>query len=269
MGESIKQKVSLSWKVARGGWTYDVLRSSDQAGPFAPVASGLTRTQWSEDGLAFGHRYFYTVVGVGRNGVRGPQAAPISFQPVDDTIPAPWKGLDIGDVGAEGSDGFLNGVFTIHASGGDAWGSADAFHYVYQALNGDGTIIAHMARQEETNEWAKAGLMMRETLGMDSRNAFVFEAPGHGLVFQTRRNVGGGTSGTDGLASFAPSPWLKLTRRGNHFTASSSRDGSQWTEIGAAEIPMGKTIFIGLATLSHAKGSLNIATFDSVTTSNE
>ena len=163
-GENIKKKVSLAWKVARRGWTYDVLRGVSETGPSRPVATGLKRTQWSEDGLDFGRRYFYTVAAVSRDGVRGPQAAPISFQPVDDTIPAPWKGTDIGDVGAEGSDGFLNGVFTLHASGGDVWGAADAFHYVYQTLNGDGTIVAHVASQENSNEWAKAGLMIRETL---------------------------------------------------------------------------------------------------------
>ena len=42
-GEIIKQRVSLAWKVARRGWTYDVLRGPDENGPFLPVATGLTR----------------------------------------------------------------------------------------------------------------------------------------------------------------------------------------------------------------------------------
>ena len=263
-GENVKKKVTLAWKVARRGWTYDVLRATSETGPFTPVATGLKRTQWSEEGLDFGRRYFYTVVGVGRDGARGPQSAPISFQPVDDTIVAPWKGVDIGDVGAEGSDGFLNGVFTIHASGGDVWGSADAFHYVYQTLDGDGTIIARVVSQEGSNEWAKAGLMMRETLDAGARNAYVFQAPGHGIVFQTRAGAGGGTNDTPDRSGFAPTPWLKLVRAGDTFTASASQDGRTWTQIGTASIPMAKAIFVGLATLSHARGSLSRAGYDHV-----
>lgn len=250
--------------MARRGWTYDVLRASSETGPFTSVASGLRRTQWSEDGLDFGQRYFYAVAAVGRGGAHGRQSAPISFQPVDDTIPTPWKGADVGDVGAEGSDGFLNGIFTVHASGADAWGTADAFHYVYQMLNGDGTIVARVASQEGSNEWAKAGLMMRETLDANSPNAYVFQAPGHGLVFQTRTGAGGGTNDTPDRSGFAPSPWLKLVRVGDSFTASASRDGLAWTQVATAHVPMAKTVFIGLATLSHSRGGLSRASYDHV-----
>ena len=81
------------------------------------MAAGLTRTAWSEDGLAFGRHYFYTVAAASRDGVRGPQAVPVGVLPIDDATPAPWRGADIGDVGAAGTDGFLQNVFTLHASG--------------------------------------------------------------------------------------------------------------------------------------------------------
>ena len=262
--ENVKRIVTLSWKVARRGWTYDVLRGPSETGPFTPVASGLDRTQWSQDGLDFGRRYFYAVAAVGRDGTRGPQSAPLGFSPVDDTIPAPWKGADIGDVGAVGSDGLLGGVFTLHASGGDVWGSADAFHYVFQTLNGDGAIIAHVTEQEDTSEWAKAGLMIRETAEPGAKNVFVFAAPGHGVVLQTRPTAGGGTGGTADRVGLSSTPWLKLTRADDTFTASASRDGQAWTEIGTANVPMPKTVLIGLAALSHARGSLNRSRFDGV-----
>ncbi len=205
-GENIKKGVSLSWRVARRGWTYDVLRGRSETGPFMPVATDLDRTQWSEDGLDFGKRYFYTVAAVSRDGIRGPQVAPVSFQPIDDTIPAPWKGTDIGDVGAAGSEGLLQGVFTLHASGADIWGSADAFHYVYQSLNGDGTIVAHVASQENSNEWAKAGLMIRETLDPARKTPLSLQPPvmalssRHGL----ERAVAQGTRRI--AAAFRPRP---------------------------------------------------------------
>ncbi|MDQ2800133.1 MAG: DUF1349 domain-containing protein, partial [Armatimonadota bacterium] len=263
-GENVKKTVNLGWKIARRGWTYDVLRATSETGPFAPVATGLTREQWSQNGLDFGTRYFYTVAAVNRDGVRGPQAKPISFQPVDDTIPAPWKGLDIGDVGAEGSDGLLGGIFTLHASGGDVWGSADAFHFVYQPLNGDGTLVAHVAEEQNTNEWVKAGLMLRETLDMGAKNAFVFNAPGHGIVLQTRTGTNGATNGTPDRSGFGAMPWLKLTRAGDTLTAFASRDGQAWTQIGSANIPMQKAVYAGLAVTSHSKGAISMTRFDNV-----
>ena len=266
-GENVKRNVTLSWKVARRGWTYDVLRGPSETGPFIPVATGLDRTQWSQGGLDFGRHYFYAVAAVGRGGTRGPQSAPLGFSPVDDTIPAPWKGTDVGDVGAEGSDGLLGGVFTLHASGGDAWGPADAFHSVSQTLNGDGTIIAHVAEQEDTSEWAKAGLMIRETAEPGAKNVFVFAAPGHGVVLQTRTAAGGGTGGTADRTGLSGTPWLKLTRAGDTFTGWASRDGQAWTEIGTANVPMPKTVLIGLASLSHARGSLSRTRFDGVSLS--
>jgi hypothetical protein len=261
-GENIKRKVDLAWKVARRGWTYDVLRGATENGPFAPVATGLTRTQWGEDGLGFGKRFFYTVQAVSREGLRGPKSAPVSFLPIDDTVPAPWKGTDIGEVGADGADGFLNGVFTLHGSGGDVWGSADAFHYVSRPLDSDGTIVVHLAEQENSNEWAKAGLMLRGSRNADAQNAFLFNAPGHGIVFQTRTQTGGGTNSTGDHSGFSPTPWLKLTRAGNKVTASASTDGQAWTEIGAANIPFGSTVYAGLAMTSHSVGAISVAKFD-------
>jgi hypothetical protein len=263
-GENIKRKVSLSWKVARRGWTYDVLRGTSENGPFQTVATGLGRTQWSEDGLDFGRRYFYTVAAVSRDGIAGPQATPVSFSPIDDTIPAPWKGADIGNVGVSGSDGLLQGVFTLHAAGSDIWGSSDSFHYVYQPLSGDGTLVAHVASQENSNEWAKAGLMVRETLEPDAKNVFLFSAPGHGVILQNRSGTGGGTEATPDRSGLTGSPWLRLTRAGDTFTASASPDGQVWTQIGTVNMILPKTVSIGLVALSHAYGSLNRTSFDHV-----
>ena len=263
-GEVEKRSVSLSWKLARRGWTYGILCGPTADGPFQIMAAGLKRTQWHEEDLPYGRDVYYTVAAVGLYGYRGQQATPLHFLPVDDTIPAPWKGADIGDVGAAGKDGFLNGAFTLHASGSDAWDSADSFHYVSQPLNGDGTIIACVTSQENVNEWAKAGLMIRATSDAGSQNAFLFTAPGHGIVFQTRTGPGGGTGATEGRDGFTPAPWLKLARVADVFTVSASPDGQTWTQIGTANIPMPKTVLIGLASLSHARGSLGHSRFDSV-----
>ncbi|MCK0146239.1 PKD domain-containing protein, partial [Arenibacter sp. F26102] len=79
-------------------------------------------------------------------------------------VPSPWTNSDIGNVAANGEACFDNGRFEVNASGADIFGSADEFHYVYQELQGDGEIIAQLMSLEQTNGWAKAGVMMRSDL---------------------------------------------------------------------------------------------------------
>ena len=62
----------------------------------------------------------------------------------------------------------------------------DAFHFVYQSLTGDGTIIARMASITNTNSWAKAGVMIRENLDANARHAMVVVTPRSGVAFQRR-----------------------------------------------------------------------------------
>lgn len=58
-------------------------------------------------------------------------------------LPAPWQQSDVGAVAVPGSAGCdTNNNFTIQASGSGITNQADAFHYVYQTLTGDGQIIA-------------------------------------------------------------------------------------------------------------------------------
>src|SRR5262249_54873080 len=66
-------------------------------------------------------------------------------------LPSPWADQDIGAVGSVGKGSFLTGTFIERGSGADIGGSADAFHYVYQPLNGDGTIIARIVAQEQSD----------------------------------------------------------------------------------------------------------------------
>ena len=82
---------------------------------------------------------------------------------VSNPLPSPWLTTVIGSVGIAGSAGYNNGTFTISASGSDIWNTADAFRYVYQPVNGNVEIRARVTGITNTNAWAKAGVMIRET----------------------------------------------------------------------------------------------------------
>ncbi len=175
----------------------------------------------------------------------------------------PWADRDIGAAGVAGSASWTGASFTVDGSGADLWGAADAFRFVYRALTGDGEIRARVASVENTNAWAKAGVMMRETLDANSRHAMAVLTPGNGLAFQRRATTGGSSAHTSGGAAAAPT-WVRLVRQGNSFSAYRSADGSSWTWIGTETIAMNATIYVGLAVTSHDNAALCTAQIDGV-----
>jgi regulation of enolase protein 1 (concanavalin A-like superfamily) len=134
---------------------------------------------------------------------------------------------------------------------------------VYRPLKGDGTIVARVALVQNVAPWAKAGVMIRNTFDPGSAQAFVLVSAAKGIAFQRRDAQGATSVNTAGSASTAPH-WVKLTRRGDTFTAYESTDGTNWTEIEADTIPMAQTIYVGLAVTSHNSSASATCTFDNV-----
>ncbi|NLC59045.1 MAG: hypothetical protein GX774_19600 [Armatimonadetes bacterium] len=181
-----------------------------------------------------------------------------------ETLPAEWSATDVGDTALPGSTAYANGTFTLKASGWDVWGRADGFHFVAQLLSGDGTIVARVGHLTETNEWAKAGVMIRDTPEADSAHAFVCVTPKNGLCFQRRRQAGADSVSAALEGKVAAPYWVKLTRVGDRFTAYASADGQTWQPVGEDTIPMGKDVLVGLAVSSHDNTRLAEASMDQV-----
>jgi len=185
---------------------------------------------------------------------------------VPSDLPSPWQTKDIGSVGQTGSATYSNGSFTVKGSGADIWGTADAFRFVYQGLNGDGEIKAKVTSQTNTDAWAKAGVMIRESLTAGSKHAFTCVTPSNGLAFQRRASTDGTSDHTSGGSGTAP-VWVRLVRSGNAFTSYRSSDGSSWTQIGSATISMASQVYVGLAVTSHNNSAISTAVFENVTVS--
>jgi hypothetical protein len=179
-------------------------------------------------------------------------------------LPAGWEGGDIGAVGQTGSSTSSGGTFTIAGSGTDIWDAADGFHFVRRPLVGDGELVARVVSLDPTDAWAKAGVMIRETLAADSRFAMSVVTPSNGTTLQYRTSPGGGCSLQWGPAHGAPY-WVKISRSGDVFTGAASGDGMTWTTIGSVTIPMGASVHIGLCVTAHNNAAKASATFDSVT----
>jgi glucose/arabinose dehydrogenase/regulation of enolase protein 1 (concanavalin A-like superfamily) len=185
---------------------------------------------------------------------------------VQNALPSPWQTTTIGSVGIIGSASYSNGTFTASASGNDIWNTADAFRFVYQQLSGNVDIRARVTGITNTNAWAKAGVMVRETLAANAKHAMVVVTPGNGVAFQRRVTAGGSSAH---IASSGSVPyWVRLVRNGNTFTAYRSSTGTTWTQIATANIPMTANVFVGLPVTSHNNGALCTATFTNVTVTN-
>jgi uncharacterized repeat protein (TIGR03803 family) len=179
-------------------------------------------------------------------------------------LPSPWKNADIGAVSRAGSAVYNNGVFTLKSGGFDFYKAPDSYHYVYQSLSGNATIVAKVASIGNTHANALAGVMIRESLSASSSFVALAVNPSGNTNFMYRQ--GAGTPGYKAVAGTA-SRWLKLARSGNTFTSSYSADGINWTTIGSTSITMGSSIYVGMALSSQNNSLWNTATFSNVSVS--
>ncbi len=180
-------------------------------------------------------------------------------------VTAPWVSTDIGPPALAGTASDSSGVFTITVGGADIFGTADDFHYVYRTLTGDGTIIARIPSIQNTDPFAKAGLMMRNSTANNDQEVMMTLTPGQGAALFARATSTGSTTDVQHTQGFAPPYWLKLVRSGNTFTGYRSPDGVTWTQHASTTVTMtNSTILVGLALCSHNAAALNTTTFDKV-----
>src|SRR5947207_15387252 len=99
-----------------------------------------------------------------------------------------WQKTDIGAVSAPGSATTDDrSGFVVRGSGDDIWNTADEFHFVYVPAQGDLEIMGRVLSLQNTDPWAKAGLMVRESFAANSRNAMVILTPANQSGLQWRR----------------------------------------------------------------------------------
>ena len=168
----------------------------------------------------------------------------------DNGLPVGWINDDVGLPIKSGSASYADSKFTVNGGGLDIYLTNDGYHYAYTTLTGDGEIIAKVESLENTDKWAKAGLMMRESSWSGSKNAMALITPNQGTAFQYRKWTSWFTTGLS-LQTGQPAHWLRLVRAGNVFTGYQSVDGKSWNELGKYEISMDSEVQVGLAVTSH------------------
>lgn len=143
--------------------------------------------------------------------------------------------------------------------GPDGTAVRDRYYFVHQPLKGDGSITArasdmtgqlrvqdsvpgvHGGYKEGVVPWAKAGLLVRQSLTQGTPYAAVMITGGHGVRMQhnfTHDVAGGPVRGPR---------WLRLTRSGETVTGYESGDGKTWAEVSTVKLTgLPETVEIGL-----------------------
>jgi len=164
------------------------------------------------------------------------------------------------------------GTYTMTATGTDIWDDVDEFHFAFKMLTGVGSIEAQVLSVDNTHEWAKAGVMIRDTLDAGSKFAAVYITPGNGCRFQARLDADIDAISDSGVASAEQTAitapyWVKVERDiAGNFRGYYSSNGVNWQPMtwNPQYITMSSNVYIGLALTSHNNSATCEAKFSNV-----
>ena len=179
----------------------------------------------------------------------------------------PWTSADISTTGLAGIAGRLEEKFTLQASGANLGNTADRMHFLHQPLTGDATITARILGVDTTAYHAKGGVMIRESSSPGARSASLTWGPvNQQAEFIHRGTTNANSSNTSTPREITTPPWVRLTRRGNTFTAYHSPDGLAWTRVGNPQtIAMPASTLIGIPACSGDSTRITEALLDNLT----
>jgi len=173
---------------------------------------------------------------------------------------------DVGAPPIAGSSVSVVGGVDVRGSG-DIGGTADAFQFAWQQRTGDFDLRARLADFDPTDPFAKAGLMVRESLQAGSRFAAALATPATvGCFFMARSTADASATQSGTFPANYPETWLRLKRAGSVFTAFASYDGQSWVQLGSVSMALPSTVYFGLAASSRSSSSAASAEFRDIGT---
>lgn len=236
------------------------------------ATSAPYRVEWT--GVADGS-YFVTARAVDTDGnATSTTSTPVHVNRITRT--APWVGADVGSVPVRGATSVSGDAVTVKGSGAIG-GTADSFRFAFQRRDGDCEIVARIDAISKVYPEVAAAVMVRADLAPSAPFAMMeLTYLGSGKVsrFSVRSAHGAEAVVTQYPAVPEEVPidtpyWVRLTRRGATVTGAVSPDGVTWHEVGAADVALPPSAFLGLAVDGHQENTANAryttATFGAVT----
>ncbi len=177
-----------------------------------------------------------------------PEPDPVAHVEVD--LPDGTRVINWGGATSEWTprnDGFSD--FEVFAD--DIWAARDNAAFRYTKWSGDGEFIIQMSDLSNAYQWAKAGLMVRESLDDNARHLFLARTPSQGTALLVRAAHGGNTA-IQGQTR-RDMPYLRIKRSGSQLDASVSMDGLNWESVGntVTIFDLADEVFVGVAICSH------------------
>ena len=252
-------RIVIEWNAAANASGYNLKRATNSAGPFFILATNATALVYLDSGLLAGTTYYYVVSAVNSGG-EGPDSVEAVATTCSGGLPSGWTDQDIGGVGFVGSGTGCGSSFVVQGGGADIWASADAFNFASASLTGNSAMAVQVTYLQETDPWAKAGVMYRNDSSAGSAFVDMVVSAANGVSLQWRSTAGGGCNATNTAGVAAPA-WVELVRSGNTFTGYYSLDGLTWNPAGSATVTLATTALAGLAVTAHNNSYLCLAAF--------
>jgi len=282
--DAADNQIWYTWKDGLGYGTPDVPPYYAGNGSGAAVGNETNESFTEESIVHSGRQSMPLVYNNNKQGYSNYSEATMTLSSHRDWTDRGVKELSLWFRGSPGSVGsFVEGpagIYTMTAAGADIWNQADEFHYAFKQLTGVGSIIAKIESVDNTNPWAKAGVMIRDTLDPGSKFAAMYITPTNadgtatnGCRFQGRTDTDGSATSDSSLATPEDSAitapyWVKIERDvSGNFRGYYSSNGSIWTPLAwRPSISMSSNVYIGLALTSHDTALTCEAKFSGVTT---
>lgn len=271
------KEVKLNWVESIGANAYTIKRAIKSGGPYAIIAKNIKQSGYVDRQVKSGTIYYYTVTASNAKG----ESANSYETAVVAGLPFPWKQQDIGNTSLKGKTSFDGKQFAIESTGRNLDSVNDELHFTYQALSGNGEIIARFVPQP-SSQFSEMGLMMREGLTNNSRFVSLIiypaktgqvELPDWRVKLITRNSVGEkADTGTISFSLAEPAVswgrltgyvWLRLQRNEKKFIGSVSYDGKTWKQLSSVVLSLNKNLFSGLSVSSGMPNSTTVF-FDKV-----
>lgn len=254
----------LLWDpVPRAAGYHVYRRAPGTASPFVRVNRRVVEgLSFLDTGLSNGLTYSYRITAI----VDGRETVPSAPATVTPMAPVQGRffGYTIGPARPGGVTVDADGTILLRGAGWDIWGRQDGFYFLATPVEGDAAITVRiLGSPSRTNDWAKAGVMIRESLTDNSRHAMLVATPRNGIAFQWRMTTGGESFHRGGPAPHYPI-FLRLVRRGDWIAPYVSLDGIFYESAGNAVRfdVMGRELWIGLAITAHDDRRMCQARFD-------
>jgi outer membrane protein assembly factor BamB len=201
-----------------------------------------------------------------------------SSPPPPGICPAAWNCADVAGALPPGTQVLNGGTWTASSGGSDIWANSDQYHFMWQTLQADGTVSAHVTAVSNAGTWAKAGVMLRtsaDPLNPDPSAPYygVFVTPSNGVAVQWRPSQDANTNQI--LVSGSAPLYLMVDRWTDsgtnppvtYYQALTSSDAKTWAAVPGSLMTMpamSGALLAGVATNSYNQGVAATWTLDSL-----